>query len=323
MALGVASGVGAQSVMFSNLGPNGSFSASSAHVVGGTPPASVGSTPITLGAPMLIDRVDVALIGTSDGAQQVELVMTSSMNGVPDTVLGYFGVASVPHQAPVTLYSFSITTPVLMRGNVPYHFVVTPSGFSGNRVGWSQVEVGATGGFQSFSNGAWHAAASLGAPAIRVVGEPAFAITAEPPAGMVRAVGETATIEMTVDSPLGIPVVVRWFHNGVPLADGPRLAGSRTEVLTISGLGISDAGTYHAEVTALGETITSLATTLAITPTSAGPGDVTGDRLVDAFDLAALMQSIDAPGASHGLWNSFVRGSEMSSRSLVTAGASE
>ncbi len=58
----------------------------------------------------------------------------------------------------------------------------------------------------------------------------------------------------------------RWRHNGVDLADGPRVSGSTTALLTISSVQASDEGVYDCVVTNVCNSVTSNAATLSCDP---------------------------------------------------------
>jgi hypothetical protein len=66
----------------------------------------------------------------------------------------------------------------------------------------------------------------------------------ENPVSLVRKAGETATFQATARGPAGSPLSYQWYHDGAPLADGARVSGAQTPILSITQINSSDTGGY-------------------------------------------------------------------------------
>jgi hypothetical protein len=103
-------------------------------------------------------------------------------------------------------------------------------------------------------------------------------------------VGET--IELTVTAAIGGAASFAWSRDGVPLIDGPTLAGSlvsgaTTPMLAIDNAQLGDAGQYSCLITsACGSVETS---PILVSVTVACPPDLDGDSMIGPADLAILL----------------------------------
>jgi hypothetical protein len=76
--------------------------------------------------------------------------------------------------------------------------------------------------------------------------EPHLTIVQQPPYELERMVGSTVTLAIEADGTQ--PLLYQWFKDFVPIADQPRISGTRSSRLIIQSFQPSDAGRYHATV---------------------------------------------------------------------------
>lgn len=108
------------------------------------------------------------------------------------------------------------------------------------------------------------------------------------PAGATIPAGATNIFSVSVKSIL--PVTYQWQFNGTNLTDGGEISGSATSTLTLSGVTLSDSGTYSVIVSNAAGAVTSSGAMLSVLPfvTTAQTGNlvlVAGSTV--NFDLSA------------------------------------
>jgi hypothetical protein len=102
--------------------------------------------------------------------------------------------------------------------------------------------------------------------------------------------GETAVFSAGAVAPPSQVLGWRWKKNGVALADGGDISGSRTDTLTIQNVSDSDAGAYSALVYSSNPVCLTDSSAAALTVgdclTCPTPGDLDGDGDYDLYDLS-------------------------------------
>ncbi len=112
------------------------------------------------------------------------------------------------------------------------------------------------------------------------------------PVDVTVSAGQSAVFQVVAS---GTGRSYQWRRNNLPLADGPRISGATTPVLSIIGCTPNDAGSYTVQVSnACG---TAVGGPAILTVTGALPGDADLDGDVDLRDAALLQRCFGQPAA--------------------------
>ena len=131
-------------------------------------------------------------------------------------------------------------------------------------------------------------------------------IATDVPTPVQSDLGYTLSLPVTVQGSL--PIQYQWQHNGVPLTDNSRTTGSQSNILTVTSLVASDAGTYQLFITnKWGNTASSLAT-VTINPslpvlgsTGTNYSNVRADTQFDSNWAVAHLFNSDVTGLAPGI----------------------
>lgn len=108
-------------------------------------------------------------------------------------------------------------------------------------------------------------------------------------------VGETVTTSVTASGAIGEPRFA-WRRNGAALSDDSHISGSASASLTLSPVGMRDAGRYDVVVIDDCGSVTSASTTLSVLCPAAVLADLDRDCDVDANDLTLFLACSSGPG---------------------------
>lgn len=93
-----------------------------------------------------------------------------------------------------------------------------------------------------------------------------------------------------------VATTLQWERDGEPLVDGPRVSGSTTGTLTITGAMASDAGAYRL-VASIGDLVVATDEAVgAVRGSPMGLADFDNNGSVDFFDLLRFLEGLDAAG---------------------------
>ena len=92
------------------------------------------------------------------------------------------------------------------------------------------------------------------------------------PASITNMAGSTATFTVTASGATSY----QWYKDGVPLVNGGTIAGVGTPVLTVSSVGMSEAGSYSVVVANANTNVTSVAASLTVIPLATLTWDANG-----------------------------------------------
>jgi DNA/RNA endonuclease G (NUC1) len=137
-----------------------------------------------------------------------------------------------------------------------------------------------------------------------------------PPAPQSTLVGGTVTFSVAATGTA--PLSYQWRKAGVPLADGGSIAGTNSPTLTLTGVGLADAGGYDVIVTNAAGSVTSAAASLTVgiagqstlvwdfttaSPTSGLRADITGGTLTQGNNngTTALITSVSVSSGYAGV----------------------
>jgi len=95
-----------------------------------------------------------------------------------------------------------------------------------------------------------------------------------------------ATAEFAVTATGEGTLVYQWFHNSVPLEDGDRVSGARTNLLTIRDVEAADAGDYAVNVAGECGPVNSAVATLVVKAATAILEPPSAARIVDGTDAS-------------------------------------
>ncbi|MAY75759.1 MAG: hypothetical protein CMJ31_13795 [Phycisphaerae bacterium] len=115
------------------------------------------------------------------------------------------------------------------------------------------------------------------------------------PQSDIASPGGTLVFDALARTALGADAMsYQWRRDGVDLADGPRVSGARTRILTVSDVTAGDAGSYELVVTEGATVASSVAVVGAVTE---GPVDTdpNADGATDSFDVLDILGAAGAP----------------------------
>jgi hypothetical protein len=135
-------------------------------------------------------------------------------------------------------------------------------------------------------SGTLDAAVLIGSDVVLYTNDCQFAPTiAAQPASKTGFDGFAVTLKAGV-GPGSTPLTYQWRRDGVPLADGPGVAGSATPTLTLDPVSFGDIGLYDLVVSnAFGSAVSDAAVLSVMPAPPACPGDYNGDGIADTTDV--------------------------------------
>ncbi|MCC6129447.1 MAG: immunoglobulin domain-containing protein [Acidobacteria bacterium] len=135
----------------------------------------------------------------------------------------------------------------------------------------------------------------------RVLGPVVNPVINTPPQSQTVCSGSDATFTVSAG---GSNLSYQWLYGGSPLDDGPKISGSKTDTLTLSGVGPSFGGTYSVIVyeapPVWGETVSpSAELTVSVVPTAL----VTGGAQLCAGESTTIQAALTGTGPFSILWS--------------------
>lgn len=182
----------ADSIIFSNLGPGGTYNPGVAYGVSGPLSQNEGSAaigqPFVPTADFAFDAVEVAFNWVLDtNAGTVSLM--SDLGGRPGSVLESFGFTDRPHSSSTDselALGVSLLRP-LLRAGIPYWIVATAEGDA--FMAWSHNNTGQFGTAIRINDEEWTLRPDLASAAFRVRGSPVKGVVPEPTSLLLLATG--------------------------------------------------------------------------------------------------------------------------------------
>ncbi len=212
------------------------------------------------------------------------------------TGIGTFGPEQAPLAGATSVVAFDIAD--LDGDTVPDVAVALSTGvlrfYKGNGDGTFQppVDDALTGTPTDIAIGAFDGSGTLSAAVVGSAGLTLYdsacllapTLATQPMSMQVNA-GSTATLaaELALGTP---PLTFQWRRDGVPVSDGPDIAGSQTPELAFGQLSPGDIGIYDLLVTNAFGSTTSRPVVVSVVPPPPGcPGDFNRDGVVDNLDI--------------------------------------